>query len=131
MPPTMVILVPELTSYAKVRHMSVSLPRIDQLIADQPEKYLLPESIVRPAPPVRSDSIGHDEHLANRRRAYRMSKQKDAKPPRAPSLRSLVKLALKCDSAEQMGKKLKERWEKQHPKKRGIDAEIDEIFNGR
>ena len=33
--------------------------------------------------------------------------------PRAPSLRSLVKLALACDSAEQMGQKLKQRFERQ------------------
>ena len=33
--------------------------------------------------------------------------------PRAPSLRSLVKLALACDSAEQLGEKLRRRYQRQ------------------
>ncbi len=35
------------------------------------------------------------------------------KAPRAPSLRSLVRLALKCDSAEELGKRLKRRYDRQ------------------
>ena len=45
-----------------------------------------------------------------------------AKKSRAPSLRSLVKLALKCDSVEQMGKKLKERFERQQQRE-GVEIE--------
>ena len=33
--------------------------------------------------------------------------------PRAPSLRYLVKLALKCDSAEELGKRLRQRYQRQ------------------
>jgi hypothetical protein len=32
--------------------------------------------------------------------------------PRGPTLRSLVKLAMRCDSAEQMGKQLKRRFDR-------------------
>jgi hypothetical protein len=38
--------------------------------------------------------------------------------PRGPTLRSLVKLALACDSAEEMGKRLKRRFDRQ--KQRGL-----------
>jgi hypothetical protein len=36
--------------YAKVRHVEVSLPRIDCLITDQPAKYVVPESAASTKP---------------------------------------------------------------------------------
>ena len=45
----MILQVPSLCCSAHVRHIPVSLPRIDCLIADQPGKYTVPES-----PPVPS-----------------------------------------------------------------------------
>jgi hypothetical protein len=56
----------------------------------------------------------------------------ELRPHRAPSLKNLVKHALKCDSAEQIGKKLRQRFERQQ--RRGIetgrsrqaDVELDE-----
>ena len=41
---TMVIQIPSLCCSAHVRHIPVSLPRIDALVADQPAKYVVPES---------------------------------------------------------------------------------------
>jgi hypothetical protein len=38
----MVILIPSLCCSAHVRHIPVSLPRIDALVADQPGKYVVP-----------------------------------------------------------------------------------------
>lgn len=56
--------------------------------------------------------------------------------PRAPSLRSLVRLALACDSAEEMGKKLKQRFDRQQQRagvdtgrpSAVVDAEIDRLL---
>ena len=42
-----------------------------------------------------------------------MSRPRITKAPRAPSLRTLVKHALKCDSAEQLGERLKRRYQRQ------------------
>ena len=47
----MVIRTPFLSGYAKVRHLEVSLPRIDCLIVDQPAKYAAPESLPAPTGP--------------------------------------------------------------------------------
>ena len=41
--------------------------------------------------------------------------------PRGPTMRSLVKLALQCDSAEEMGKKLKRRFDRSY-QRRGITS---------
>ena len=41
----MVIRTPFLSGYAKVRHLEVSLPRIDCLIADLPGKYFEPGTL--------------------------------------------------------------------------------------
>ena len=40
----MVILISVPSGSSGIRHVAVSLPRIDALIADQPTKYALPES---------------------------------------------------------------------------------------
>ena len=56
--------------------------------------------------------------------AQRRSIEPPRRAPRAPSLRALVKLALKCDSAEQMGKQLKRRFD-QSLRRRGIDPGRD------
>jgi hypothetical protein len=45
---TMTILIPAPTGYGGVRHVAVTLPRVDFLVAEQPAKYAAPESL--PAP---------------------------------------------------------------------------------
>ena len=47
---TMILQVPSLCCSAHVRYIPVSLPRIDCLIADQPGKYAVPESLPVPGP---------------------------------------------------------------------------------
>jgi len=109
--PCMVIVVPQQTGYAGVMHIAVSVPRIHVLIDGV--KYLEPTD-VKP-----SDD-------ATEQRRYRA---------RGPTLRSLVKLALKCESAEEMGKQLKRRFDRSL-RRRGIgprrdrraEAEIDRLL---
>jgi hypothetical protein len=38
---------------------------------------------------------------------------RQGKTPRAPSMRVLVRWALKCENAEQLGRKLKQRYDRQ------------------
>jgi len=82
----MVVIVPELTGYASIRHIEVSLPYAAQLIDGV--KYMLPQDVKLP------------EGDTERRRQ---------RAPRAPSLRTLVRLAIKCDSAEQQRRGLARR----------------------
>ncbi len=86
----MVVIVPELTGYASIRHVAVSLPYAAQLIDGV--KYMLPQDVKSPE--------GDTE-----RRRHRA--------PRAPSMRYLVKLAVKCQSAEELGKRLRRRYQRQ------------------
>jgi len=85
----MVVIVPELTGYASVRHVAVSLPYVAALIG---EKYMLPQDVKPP------------EGGTERRRQ---------RAPRAPSMRTLVKWAQRCDSAEQLGERLRRRYQRQ------------------
>lgn len=73
-----------------------------------------------------------------RRRAARNSAQcsdPGSPTPQAPSLRSLVRLAMKCDSAEEMGRKLKQRFDRQRQRQgiaigcdRAAEAELDRLL---
>jgi hypothetical protein len=85
-----VIRVPELTGYAGIRFVAVSLPYASQLVDHV--KYLEPQDVRQ------SD----DDTERRRQRA-----------PRAPNFRYLVRLALRCDSAEQLGQRLKRRSDRQ------------------
>ena len=67
---TMILQVPSLCCSAHVRHIPVSLPRIDCLFADQPGKYTVPESPPVPSTPPRRGPryTSHDNStLINRR----------------------------------------------------------------
>ena len=111
----MVVIVPELAGYASIRHVAVSLPHAAQLIDGK--KYMLPGD-VKPL-----------EGGTERRRQH---------APRAPSMRTLVRWALKCDSAEQLGERLKRRYGRQR-QRQGIappgnsraEAELDRILGKR
>ena len=85
----MVVIVPELTGYASIRHVAVSLPYAAQLINGV--KYMLPSDVKSP------------EGNTERRQRTR----------RSPSFRSLVKLAMRCQSAEGLGERLKRRYDRQ------------------
>jgi hypothetical protein len=94
---TMVIRVPELTGYGGVRRVAVSLPYAAQLIDGV--KYMLPGDVKPPE---------GDTELRRQR------------APRGPTLRSLVRLALKCESAEELGRRLKRRYDRQQQRRRTV-----------
>jgi hypothetical protein len=54
----MIIQVPAPTGYGGVRHVNVTLPRVDFLVAEQPAKYALPESLPAPTGPVAAQRRG-------------------------------------------------------------------------
>jgi hypothetical protein len=85
---TMVISVPELTAGPGVRFVAVTLPYVEAILDGK--KYRLPGDMPR----------------LEGTEAYR------ARAPRGPTLRSLVKLALRCQSAEEMGLRLKRRFDR-------------------
>ncbi len=75
------------TGYGGIKHVEVSLPYIEVLVADSEGKYYMERK-----PPSDNDS------------GLRRS--------RGPTLRRLVRLALACDLAEQMGKQLRRRFDR-------------------
>jgi hypothetical protein len=104
----MIIQVCELTGYGQVRYVWVSLPYAEVLLDGK--KYRLPADVPRPE--------GYRERAR-----------------RGPTLRSLVKLALRCQSAEEMGKKLKRRFNRSLVRRgikpgrnRQAEAEIDRLL---
>jgi hypothetical protein len=107
----MVIIVPMLSGYASVLHVAVSLPRVDLLMDGK--KYLEPADV----PPPESRDL----------RRLRQGKVK----PRAPTLRSMVRLAVRCDSAEELGRKLRQRYERRRiesGRPRQAEAELDRLL---
>ena len=99
-----------------VRYVAVSLPFVEALMDGK--KYRMPADVKPPqevsAPPPDVVRTG----------AHKRGFEQTRRAPRAPTLRSMVKLALKCDSAEQMGKQLKRRFD-QSLRRRGIDPGRD------
>ncbi len=87
---SMIIRTVELTGYAGIRSVFVSVPLVPCLLDGV--KYMLPADVKPP----------EDNTEARRKRA-----------PRGPSLRSLVKLAVRCESAEEMGRRLRRRYQRQ------------------
>ena len=82
----MAVIVPELTGYASIRHVAVSLPYAAQLIDGV--KYMEAKDLPR-------------------------LEGTELRRARAPSLGFLVKWAQKCDFAEQLGERLKRRYDRQ------------------
>ena len=108
----MVVIVPELTGYASIRHVAVSLPYAAQLVDGT--KYMEPGDVKPP------------EGGSEKRRQ---------RAPRAPSMRSMVKLAVRCQSAEELGERLKKRYQRQlqrrgpaPPGNAHAEAELDRIL---
>lgn len=91
MAPSMICRVVELTGYAGVRHVDVSVPLVPQLLDGK--RYFMNRSDL---PRLETDT--------ERRRQ---------RAPRMPSLRRLVRLAMQCQSAEELGLALKRRYQRQ------------------
>lgn len=81
MVPHMICRVVELTGYAGVRHVDVSVPLVPQLVDGK--RYFMNQS-----------GLPHIDADTERRRQ---------RSPRAPSLRTLVRWARRCQSAEELG----------------------------
>ena len=81
----MVTFVVQSTGYGQVMRVPVSLPLVPQLIDGV--RYMKPSD------------VPHPEHLGRRK-------------SRGPSLRRLVRLALECQSAEELGEKLRKRFDR-------------------
>jgi hypothetical protein len=86
---SMVVRIIEVTGGGGIRHVWVSLPYAAALIDGV--KYMLPDHVKPP------------EGDTERRRQ---------RAPRGPTMRSLVKLAMACESAEEMGERLKRRFDR-------------------
>jgi hypothetical protein len=89
----MFVQVPLQTGYGSVRRVEVSLPYVAELIGDGEKYYLEPKRF----------------EGTELRRA------------RAPTVRFLVRQALRCQSAEELGRKLKRRYDRQYV---GVKADI-------
>jgi hypothetical protein len=107
----MLIWIPTLGGGGLIRHIAVSLPRIDQLLDGQ--KYLDPADM-KPPQDMSEPPQDAPRHRGPRKRGF------EFKTRRAPSLRALVRLAQACDSAEELGKKLRRRYDRSL-RRQGID----------
>ena len=110
---SMFVQVPMLTGYAGVVHVEVSVPYVAALIADGGKYYMEPRRI--------------DDDTEKRRHRHR-----------GPTLRSLVRLAQRCDSAEEMGRQLKRRFDRSlqrqgltRPGRATAEAELDRLLGRR
>jgi hypothetical protein len=92
---SMVIVVPEFSTNTTVRYVAVSLPLVPALLDHA--KYLEPQDM--PPPETRSRDL--------------LRLRQGRATPRAPSLRTLVRWAQKCDTAEQLGEQLRRRYDRQ------------------
>ena len=72
-------------------------------LLDEPEKYML------------------ERPLRESRDLRRMRQT-----PRGPNMRTLVKLAMECDSAEQLGNRLRRRFENKAKRSAATEAELDQ-----
>jgi hypothetical protein len=111
MPPHMVCLIPFLGSDGRVRHLRISVPLIPSLLDNA--RYYLPGDL--PETPGSRFHVGKPSaaRLARALIGERPMEPKAERRTRAPSMRYLVRLAVRCQSAEEMGRKLKRRFDRQ------------------
>ena len=121
-----------------MRPLLISLPMIEPLLDGV--RYLRPDD--RPEAPGSGFHVGKPsrEKLARALRSQNTQRElvmpnPPPRTPRAPSLRSLVKLAVRCESAEELGKKLKRRFDRQKQRRgiepgrdRAAEAELDHLL---
>jgi hypothetical protein len=91
--PRMIRLIPILNSDGKITRLRVSVPRVDVLLDGA--RYVLEENL-----PARAGQ--------------------ELRAHRAPRLKTLVRWAMRCQSAEQFGRKLRRRYEQQ--RRHGIES---------
>jgi hypothetical protein len=91
-----------LTTAAQVRHVRVSVPLVPCLVDNR--RYYLPDDL----PPAQGEEL---------RPMLRPRITQPMRAPRAPTLRSLVKLAVRCQDAEELGEKLRKRYQRQQARR--------------
>ena len=102
MPAAMTLTVSTLSGYGKVRRQDVSVPLVTTLL-EPPSRYRLPaEPATNPA-------------------NWRIS----ARGKRGPSLKTLVKLAMKADTAEALGLALRRRFEQRQRGGEDVGGDLD------
>jgi hypothetical protein len=131
MPPHMVCLVPFLGSDGRVRHLPISVPLIPSLL-DNARYYLpgdLPETpgsrfhVGKPSAARLARALNGEKPMMEPKAAPRLEPERRT---RAPSMRYLVRLALACQSAEEMGKRLKRRFDRQQQRRARLAREAAE-----
>jgi hypothetical protein len=110
----MAIRVPALGGGGLVHHVFVSLPYAAQLIDGV--KYMDPADVTNISPNLEQSPPQKTSRNGAQKRGFEQTRR----TPRAPSLRSLVRLAQACDSAEELGKKLRRRYDRSL-RRQGID----------
>ena len=117
MAPSMVSLVTVPSAASGVKRVRISVPLVGCLIDGV--RYFRPDDLPAPA----------GEELRP------MSRPRITKAPRAPTLRTMVRMAVKCADAEELGERLKRRYDRQL-QRRGLappgnahaEAELDRIL---
>ena len=120
MAPSMVSLVTVPSAASGVKRVRISVPLVECLVDGV--RYFRPGDL----PPPEGEELRP------------MSRPRITKAPRAPSLRSMVKLAVRCQSAEELGQRLKRRYQRQQQRHglarpggrddREFDAQLDRLL---
>jgi hypothetical protein len=107
----MVTIAIELTGYASLRYIQVSLPLVVQLLDG--EKYMLPGEAPKPES-----------------RDWRRIRQGKVRAPRAPTLKAMVRLAARCEDAAELGERLLKRYGRTETRREAaeLDARLDRLL---
>ena len=118
---SMVAMVSIPSAASGVRYVRISVPLVECLLDGR--KYFRPNDLPPPA----------GEELRP------MSRPRITKAPRAPSLRTMVRMAVKCADAEELSERLKRRYQRQRQRdglapagnshdEREFTAELDKLL---
>jgi|1185.fasta_scaffold37037_1 hypothetical protein len=104
-----------------VRRVEVSVPLVPALL-DGSGKY-------RDATAVAEAARKQHQEFAQMRHAMRLEQKRASyrrRHPEGRAFKSLVRLAVTCDSAEPLGEAIRKRYERHHPPSRRDQREIEE-----
>jgi hypothetical protein len=104
-----------------LRTVLISLPMAEPLLDGQ--RYFRPSES--------PETPGARFHMS-KPSPERLTRALHTATPRAPTLRAMVKLVLKCDSAEELGRKLRQRYARPSARQRAEDdAELEWLIGKR
>jgi hypothetical protein len=107
----MVAIVTYLSAGCRVRHVRISVPLIACLVDGQ--RYFLPDALPPP----------EGQELRPMLRPRITTQPQRERAPRAPTLRKLVRWAMECDDAEQLGLRLRKRYQRQQQRRNRLARE--------